>query len=278
MGLGKSEDNVDAEGAVMGGDGPMDVGRDYEHQAQGALHASEQGLAHGNPGGPLGNPDFGGEAMQLLSAHLGSMRNNGSMRDKMDEIRAQATPGHKRDGSEMGDGLPKGPGFTYANHLFRKMKKMRDEKQKQSGTDEVNIYTDQQEALKTAIGICGVYSDKNPGGMPIEIKSAKRIWFGKDEPDGFAEAEFRSLAEMGDRNIDPKRIRKFVNYDGSMTWEVLNEDKTVMSRFTMGEFAGTKVFTQGGYSKFAEVLKKVQAKAGGDGSDGFDAVRGRLAR
>ena len=91
--------------------------------------------------------------------------------------------------------------------------------------------------------------------------------------DEVAKAEFMSIAEQGDSKIDPKRIRKFVNYDGSLTWEVLNEDKTVMSRFTMGKYKGTSIFAQGGYKKFAELLKKAKGKLGKDNGGEFDSIR-----
>jgi hypothetical protein len=110
--------------------------------------------------------------------------------------------------------------------------------------------------------------------MPIDIKEAKKIWFGKDgEIDPIAESEWRNSVELGDNKLDPKRVRKFVNHDGSLTWEILNEDKTVMSRFTMGDYAGTKIFAQGGYNKFAEVLKKARQQLGQDTGGEFDAIR-----
>jgi len=172
-------------------------------------------------------------------------------------------------------GPPTFPGAVYLNHLFKRTKAVQKAKQdqKKAKGEEINIYTEHMEALKSAISALGVYSDRNPGGMPIELKEAKQIWFGSEKVDGIAENEWRSLVEMGDNAIDPKRIRKFVNYDGSRTWEILNEDKTVMNRFTMGEANGTKVFAQGGYSKFAEALKKVKEKSGGQGDGGFDSAR-----
>jgi hypothetical protein len=109
--------------------------------------------------------------------------------------------------------------------------------------------------------------------MPIEINDAQKIWFGDKEVSKQEQSVFRSTLETGDSKLDPKKVRKFVNHDGSLTWEVLNDDKTVMNRFTMGEYAGTKIFSQGGYKNFAEMLKEAKGKLGKDTGGEFDAIR-----
>lgn len=170
--------------------------------------------------------------------------------------------------------LPVGPGNTYLTHLFNHHQvKSKMTKQQEKNSPKSNIYTDQQEALRTAMSIVGCYSDRNPGGMPIEVNDATKIWFGDKEVSAQDHAMFRSTVETGDSKVDPKKIRKFVNHDGSLTWEVLNDDKTVMNRFTMGEYAGTKIFAQGGYKSFAELLKEAKQKLGADTGGEFDAIR-----
>lgn len=180
------------------------------------------------------------------------------------------------DGPEEDTGPMVFPGGVYIAHLAKRMQKLRKERKEAAKDDALNIYTDALGALKTAIAALGIASDRNPSGMPIDIKEAKKIWFGSKAPEKYEENEWRSLVEMGDSTLDPKRSRRFVNHDGSTTWELLNEDKTVASRFTMGEYKGTKVFTQGGYNKFAEVLKEARGKLGPDQNAEFNAVRGRL--
>jgi hypothetical protein len=171
--------------------------------------------------------------------------------------------------------LPLGPGKSYLAHLFKTHgldKKIREQNSKVTQKTG-NIFTDQAEAFKQAIQIVGCASDRNPGGLPIEIHEAKKFWFdGKEDVDEIDQAQFMSQAE-GDNKIDPKRIRKFTNYDGSLTYEIINEDKSIMSRFTMGKFKGTTIFSQGGYKKFAELFKKARAKLGKDEGGEFDAIR-----
>ncbi len=183
-------------------------------------------------------------------------------------------------GSLLGsDGHPEGPGFAYFNHLFRrnggeqKLKQTKKDKMTYGGS---NIYTEATEALKTAIKSLGVASSFNPTGLPIDIRDAQKVWFGdEDDIDDMKVNQWRTQTEMGDAAIDPKKTRKFTNYDGSLTWELLNDDKTVSSRFTIGEYAGTKIFSQGGYNKFTELLEKVKAQVGYDEGTGFDAMRSK---
>ena len=213
-----------------------------------------------------------GQGAQFADMHLASLSDNGVAplaRQMMQGAGKSKVEQGMSDDGDSEDDLPVMPGMTYFNHLFRRAKNKRAKKDEGRPKDDLNIYTDHLEALKTAMQAIGLYSDRNPGGMPIDPKTAKKLWFGDEKIDGIQEAEWRSGLDKGDTAIDPKKIRKFVNYDGSMTWEILNDDKTVMSRFTMGEYRGTKVFAQGGYSKFADVLKKVQGK---DPSAGFGSA------
>lgn len=174
-----------------------------------------------------------------------------------------------------GDNLPTIPGSAYSTHLFKHHEagKKAMEASKNALTNASKIFTEQMEALKLALGSMGVASERNPGGLPVDFKDARKIWFGSDDVDPIQEAEFRSTIEIGDRKVDPKKIRKFANSDGSLTWEILNDDKTVMSRFTMGEYAGTKLFSQGGYDSFAKLLKKAREKFGPDSKGEFDSIR-----
>ncbi len=175
------------------------------------------------------------------------------------------------------DGNPDGPGFAYFNHLFQRMggeDKIKDVK-KEKLSHGSNIYTEAQEALKVAMQALGVASSYNPTGLPIDVRDAKKIWFGDEDVDPDKLKQWRSSIEMGDSKIDPKKVRKFTNYDGSQTWECLNDDKTVSSRFTLGEYAGTKIFSQGGYNKFTEMLEKVKKQVGYDEGTGFDSMRSK---
>ncbi len=183
----------------------------------------------------------------------------------------------KRMDGDVTQDLPQGPGFTYFNHLFNRAGGTEKDKEnkKKKMTNGSNIYTEAQEALKVAIKAMGIATSMNPTGLPIDTKDAEHIYFGEEEADDNDKLQWRTSVEMGDARIDPKKVRKFTNYDGSMTWEILNDDKTVSSRFTLGEFAGTKIFSQGGYNKFVELMQKVKQQVGYDDSTGFDAIRGK---
>ncbi len=255
---------TDENGVVRPGYAPNDP---RLQPVQGEQVASNQGITQG----------FFDNANKFVLDHLVNLNNVGTAsyvkpkiaqagRSRMDMF----SNGVKADDNE----LPVGPGNTYLTHLFQhhqvgsKMKKQQEKNKPKS-----NIYTDQQEALRTALSIVGCYSDRNQGGMPIEVNDATKIFFGDKEPTEQDQAMFRSSIETGDNKLDPKKVRKFVNHDGSLTWEVLNDDKTVMSRFTMGEYAGTKIFAQGGYKSFAELLKEAKEKIGPDSGGEFDSIR-----
>lgn len=223
--------------------------------------------------------NFAQEAAMSMASHLVNLRGVGSngqyFQQAMEATRSKSDILANGPGDA---GPPTEPGFVYMSHLFRRSNAAKKiaKRMKEKKTGGTNIYTDHTEALKAAMGALGIYSDKNPGGMPIDPRDAKKLWFGSDTPDPGQESEWRTMIEMGDKNVDPKRIRKFVNYDGSMTWELLNEDKTVMSRFTLGEYKGSKIFTQGGYAKFSDLLKKAKQELGPDENAEFDQVRGAL--
>lgn len=248
------------------GDG---TGRPFSDEQMSAVGSGNQGITNGS---------FDA-ANEYVLQHLGGLQNVGTaslVRPRILKSTIKSVVGEYANPTQTdpADELPLGPGKTYLSHLFKrhgldeKIKNQQKKKMKAGG----NIFTDQQEALRLALKVIGCYSDRNPGGMPIEVHEAKKFWFGDQEADEMDEAEFMSSIE-GDNKIDPKRIRKFVNYDGSLTYEVLNQDKTVQSRFTLGKYKGTTIFSQGGYKKFAEVFKKARAKLGNDEGGEFDAIR-----
>lgn len=230
-----------------------------------------------------GTPELSESQISMLASGQQSVTDHLSSTAMYGMARLETQDALKRGGSRMQqfgkredkDFRPKGPGTNYLNHLveYNKVNEKLEALRKEKETEVGNIFTDQPEAAKTALSLIGVYSEKNPGGLPIDFTEARSLWFGKKEVDGMEEASFRTTVEQGDQNIDPKRVRKFVNYDGSLTWEILNQDKTVQSRFTMGDYAGTKVFAQGGYKTFAELLKKAKKKKGPDVGGEFDAIR-----
>lgn len=229
---------------------------------------------------PIKRGICGTTALQMGQEFRNSLRQVGTkpLTDAMNIDSDRSALERLMGGSLIGsDGNPEGPGFAYFNHLFRRnggqgaiKKAKKDEMLKGS-----NIYTEAQEAIKVAIKALGVASSFNPTGLPIDIRDAQKLWFGDEEEDETKISQWRTSTEMGDAAIDPKKVRKFTNYDGSMTWEILNDDKTVSSRFTLGEYAGTKIFSQGGYNKFTELLEKVKQQVGYDDTTGFDAVRGK---
>jgi hypothetical protein len=219
---------------------------------------------------------FFDNANKFVMDHLVDLNNVGTasyVKPKIAQLSRSRTDMFANGVSDEED-LPVGPGNTYLTHLFNHHKiKDKMAAKKAEHEPKSNIYTDQQEALRTAMSIVGCYSERNPGGMPIEINDAQKIWFGDKEVSKQEQSVFRSTLETGDSKLDAKKVRKFVNHDGSLTWEVLNDDKTVMNRFTMGEYAGTKIFSQGGYKNFAEMLKEAKGKLGKDTGGEFDAIR-----
>lgn len=255
------------EGNLAGGDGNPWTGT-------GETHVSE-GL--GDDGAFQPNQGFD-NANKYVMEHLAGLAGSGTASmSALQESKINARSGIIKsafaDRSEDDDDLPVGPGSSYMNHLFRYNGIGKKLKEMKKGLKGVNIYTDQMEALMTALSVVGVYSDKNAGGMPIDMQEALKLKFGDGDVDETDKAQFMTMIEQGDTKIDPKRVRKFVNYDGSLTWEILNDDKTVMSRFTMGKYKGTSIFAQGGYKKFAELLKTAKQKLGKDSGGEFDSIR-----
>jgi hypothetical protein len=173
-------------------------------------------------------------------------------------------------------GLSQAPGYTYLHHLLVRDAVAKGNGEKKDKAKQPGIYTDQEEACKTAISMLGIYSDKNPGGLPIPLHAAKQLFFKNEQPDGRDFAEWRNTVDRGDRALDPKHVRKFVNYDGSLTFEVLNHDKTVQARFTMGTVGDKVIFSPGGYSTFKDTMDKFNQEQGGDSSGGFDAIQAAL--
>ncbi len=244
-----------------------------------AFSEPQSDLQELNPGITNGNFD---RANSFVMEHLVGVNDVGTaslikplvMKESRSKIKQWADTSEE----DEEDDLPVEPGRTYMTHLFKSQHvkdKIKEKKQK-GNTNGANIYTDQPEAVKLALKLIGCHSDRNPGGMPIEILEAKKLWFGKEDLDEQQDAEFRTNIEAGDSTLDPKRVRKFVNYDGSLTWEILNQDKTVQSRFTMGNLNGTKIFSQGGYQKFTEVLKKARQKIGPNPKGEFNAIRSKF--
>lgn len=159
-------------------------------------------------------------------------------------------------------------------------------KQKEEGdpVQELPLYTAHPEALKQALAILGVQSERNPMGLALDMDMAREVWFGAEKAKDLSdvdEAEFRAQMEQGDPAIDRKRIRQFINYDGSATFEVLNPDKSVMARFTMGTHKDQKVFVTGGYDAYAQQLKKLAEQktiATQSVADQFEQIRKMYAR
>lgn len=119
------------------------------------------------------------------------------------------------------------------------------------------FHSSHPEALKTAIRTLGIKSEVNPHGLDIDFDTAKEIYHGGEELSDIEITEFRSMILKGDESFDQKRMRMFSNQDGSTTYEMLNPDKSVMSRFTFGNFRDRKVFAQGGYSAYAKEIRKM---------------------
>lgn len=179
-----------------------------------------------------------------------------------------------RGGGDEDDELPMTPGFAYMTHLFKRsgMGKQMKQKHKDALTKGMNIFTDAMEGVKTALQMVGLYSETNVGGLPFDLKDAMKAYFGDKEIDDVMKSQFQHDISDGVSKVDPKKIRKFVNHDGSLTWEILNDDKTIMNRFTFGDYAGTKIFAQGGYKKFAELLDKAKKELGPDVVGEFDST------
>lgn len=222
--------------------------------------------------------NFANSAISHVNQWLDSVSSFGMESRMMQDAakKMQSTTSRMVDGgNDPKNELPIGPGNSYMNHLFKfhNTATKTAETIKDELTKGTNIFTDASEALKLAIKVMGVMNEKNPGGLPIEINEAQKIWFGDKDVDDIQKTQWRTTIEMANPDYDPKKIRKFTNYDGSMTWEILNNDKTVMSRFTLGEHNGTKIFSQGGYKKFVALLDQLKSKLPDGASEGFEQMR-----
>ncbi|UOF79078.1 hypothetical protein [Caudoviricetes sp.] len=121
---------------------------------------------------------------------------------------------------------------------------------------ETIIHASHPEALKAAISMVGIKSEYNKDGLPIDIDAARKLFFGDEQLSDVEESEFRVLLN-GDKTVDPRQVRQSTNFDGSITVELLNQDRTPKTKFTLGTFKGAKVFAQGGYEEYAGELRKV---------------------
>lgn len=174
------------------------------------------------------------------------------------------------------DELPKTPGFAYLTHLFNAKgaaKKLKERHQK-TVTKGMNLLTNAPDGVKTALRMLGVAAETNLDGLPFDMKDVFKLFYGDKELDDIEKSDFMRELQDGVNKIDRKKVRKFVNHDGSLTWEILNDDKSIMSRFTYGEYNGKKLFAQGGYKNFAELLRQARAQLGDDYKGEFDAIRG----
>lgn len=120
---------------------------------------------------------------------------------------------------------------------------------------EDKIHSSHPEALKKAMTLLGLQSESNKHGIPISIDNARKMFHGDNKLSDVEESEFRAMMLNGDNAFDRKKMRLMTNYDGSTTYELLNGDKTVMSKFTFGSFQDGKVFSQGGYDEYAQQLR-----------------------
>lgn len=252
----------DADGNITSGPGS---GRPYDPSMQ-----------HGFIGGGI-------EALRnsasVVARALQGVKNNGTqmLLQNAQNAAQQSMMSRLTDGPEIDpdEDLPTAPGFAYMTHLFKHSqagKKIKD-KQRESITKGLNIMTNAMDGVRTAVKMIGLAAETNADGLPIDLKDAFKMFHGDKELDDISKNEFIRELQDGTTKIDRKKIRKFVNHDGSLTWEVLNDDKSIMSRFTMGEYNGTKIFAQGGYKHFADLMRQARAQLGEDYRGEFDAIR-----
>lgn len=218
----------------------------------------------------------------VVSQALRSVADNGvkGMQERAKAAASQSMMSRYMDGPQIkpDEDLPIGPGFAYLNHLFNnaggggKIK----ERMKDKMLNGLGIMTNAMDGVRTALKMIGAASDDNIDGLPIDQKDIMKIFHGDkaDDMDDIQRNEFLKEISDGTKKIDRKKIRKFVNQDGSLTWEILNDDKkTIMSRFTFGEYNGTKLFAQGGYKQFGQLLREAREKLGPDHRGEFDSIR-----
>lgn len=155
--------------------------------------------------------------------------------------------------------MPSGPGTTMLNLLtLGHMEKTAADRlgPKVANPTLQDVFTRHKDALKLAIQTLGVAGPNNPMGLDVDMGTAREVWFGSKDAKVSSqdEAAFNAIAQRGDQKLDKKLLQQYVNYDGSTTYEVLNPDKSVKSRFTFGSNEGKKIFVQGGYNEYASEL------------------------
>lgn len=123
--------------------------------------------------------------------------------------------------------------------------------------EEERIHSSHPEAFKKCLSFLGVRSDNNRDGIPIGIDAARKIFFGENQLSEIEESEWRATMLNGDKSFDRKKMRQMINFDGSTTYEILNNDKSVMAKFTFGTFKDSKVFSEGGYDSYANELRNI---------------------
>lgn len=171
-------------------------------------------------------------------------------------------PAPTRSQKRQGRLLASAPGTTMMRYLFARSQLPKlSNVNKPAGVvnQKMPIYTQSPEALKAALNLLGVRSERNPLGIDVSLDDAKTALFGEksQDMDDIDKTQFKNDMETGDDDLDKKNVRQFVNSDGSTTYEVVNPDKSVMARFTIGEYKGKKVFVPGGYTDYAEQLRKM---------------------
>ncbi len=265
-----------------------------QNGARGIIGAALGDGAQGNWGSAISQLAQGGGIGQYLgqgvnvrnagvvSSALRSLADNGvkGMQERAQSTAAQSMMSRYMDGPQVkpDEDLPIGPGFAYLNHLFNNAgggKKIK-ERMKDKMLNGLGIMTNAMDGVRTALKLIGAAGDDNIDGLPIDTKDIMKIFHGDkaDDMDDIQRNEFLKEISDGTKKIDRKKIRKFVNMDGSLTWEILNDDKkTIMSRFTFGEYNGTKLFAQGGYKQFGELLREARQKLGPDARGEFDSIR-----
>lgn len=141
------------------------------------------------------------------------------------------------------------------------------------------LHTSMPGAMKKALQLLGIRSEQNHEGLPVDFDVARELFFSGEEVDETREAEFRSTIETGDPLLDRKRVKQFVNHDGSTTYEVLNTDKkTIASKFTLGTFEGKMVFAQGGYDAYAKELRKLSSSTQTGPMTEFEGIRQMMSK
>lgn len=229
------------------------------------------------------NKDFSGQARGIAQSALRHCGANGMAKlhkEKKDSMGVSLTQRQLDGDPEPEDDLPIGPGYGMMTHLFNHAggKDKIKEAKKDKLLNGANIVTNAMDGVKTALQMIGMHSETNTGGLPMDIKDAMKVYYGKKEPSDVERSQFQHDLTDGASKMDKKKVRRFVNQDGSLTWEILNDDKSVMSRFTYGDYNGAKIFAQGGYNKFAELLTKAKKELGPDNRGEFDAIRNNFGK